>query len=76
MPNSSLNQPTVTDDSPAFVLRGNRFKPLAWENMSAEQQQMTTMSYYTLVCMSLNVDDYPLPDGVEPELAAPWESHP
>ena len=44
--------------------------------MSAEQQQMTTMSYYTLVCMSLNVDDYPLPDGVEPELAAPWEPHP
>ena len=31
---------------------------------------MVTMSYYTLVCMSLNVDDYPLPDGVEPELLA------
>ena len=206
MPSSSINQPTVTDDAPAFVLRGNRFKPLAWEYMSAEQQQMTravlsgkrcnmqgpynvllrspevghlaqefgahtrfnsslpfalnelaillvardwtsqfvwwahrqiaedaglpvaliqaisnqmpipqnlpddviavfefckeliqirkvsdstftqvvkhfgergvvdlmaTMSYYTLVCMSLNVDDYPLPDGVEPELNAP-----
>jgi 4-carboxymuconolactone decarboxylase len=24
---------------------------------------MGTMSYYTLVCMSLNVDRYPLPDG-------------
>jgi 4-carboxymuconolactone decarboxylase len=31
---------------------------------------MATMSYYTLVCMSLNVDDYPLPEGHEPELAA------
>ena len=41
MSKSSLNQPTVTDDSPAFELRGNRFKPLAWENMSAEQQGMT-----------------------------------
>jgi 4-carboxymuconolactone decarboxylase len=29
---------------------------------------MATMSYYTLVCMSLNVDGYPLPDGVSPEL--------
>jgi 4-carboxymuconolactone decarboxylase len=28
---------------------------------------MATMSYYTLVCMSLNVDDYPLPEGHEPE---------
>ena len=205
MSNFSLNKQTVTDDTPAFKLRGNRFKPLAWENMSAEQQHMTravlggqrgnmqgpynvllrspevghlaqafgaqtrfnsslplalnelsillvardwtaqfvwrahrqiaedaglsvaliqaisnqtpipqnlpddviavfefcseliqnrkvtdstfahvvkhfgergvvdlmaTMSYYTLVCMSLNVDDYPLPDGVEPELLA------
>jgi len=211
MPNASFNQPTVKDDSPAFLLRGNRFKPLAWETMSAEQQQMTravlggqrgnmqgpynvllrspelgqlaqafgahtrfnsslplqlnelailliardwtaqfvwwahrriaenaglpvalvqaisnqttipknlpddviavfefckeliktrkvsdsafahvvkhfgergvvdlmaTMSYYTLVCMSLNVDDYPLPDGVEPELAAHEGPHP
>ena len=41
MPNASFNQPTVKDDSPAFLLRGNRFKPLAWETMSAEQQQMT-----------------------------------
>ena len=211
MPNASFNQPTVKDDSPAFLLRGNRFKPLAWETMSAVQQQMTcavlggqrgnmqgpynvllrspelgqlaqafgahtrfnsslplqlnelailliardwtaqfvwwahrriaedaglpvalvqaisnqttipknlpddviavfefckeliktrkvsdsafahvvkhfgergvvdlmaTMSYYTLVCMSLNVDDYPLPDGVEPELAAHEGPHP
>jgi 4-carboxymuconolactone decarboxylase len=30
---------------------------------------IATMSYYTLVCMSLNVDGYPLPDGVLPELA-------
>ena len=29
---------------------------------------MGTMSYYTLVSMSLNVDQYPLPDGVLPEL--------
>lgn len=29
---------------------------------------MATMSYYTLVCMSLNVDGYPLPDGVQAEL--------
>jgi 4-carboxymuconolactone decarboxylase len=29
---------------------------------------MATMSYYTLVCMSLNVDNYPLPDGLQPEL--------
>ena len=29
---------------------------------------MGTMSYYTLVCMSLNVDQYPLPDSVLPEL--------
>ena len=29
---------------------------------------MGTMSYYTLVCMSLNVDDYPLPPGAIPEL--------
>ena len=29
---------------------------------------MGTMSYYTLVCMSLNVDQYPLPDGNTPEL--------
>ena len=27
-----------------------------------------TMGYYMLVCMSLNVDQYPLPDGVMPEL--------
>ena len=30
---------------------------------------MGTMSYYTLVSMSLNVDQYPLPDGAQPELA-------
>ena len=30
---------------------------------------MGTMSYYTLVCMALNVDQYPLPDGAEPALA-------
>lgn len=29
---------------------------------------MGCMSYYTLVSMSLNVDGYPLPAGVEPEL--------
>ena len=29
---------------------------------------MGTMSYYTLVSMSLNVDQYPLPDGVVAEL--------
>jgi 4-carboxymuconolactone decarboxylase len=29
---------------------------------------MATMSYYTLVSMCLNVDQYPLPDGVLPEL--------
>jgi len=29
---------------------------------------MGTMSYYTLVSMSLNVDQYPLPDGAEAEL--------
>jgi len=29
---------------------------------------MGTMSYYTLVSMSLNVDRYPLPDGALPEL--------
>ena len=29
---------------------------------------MGTMSYYTLVSMALNVDQYPLPDGVIPEL--------
>jgi 4-carboxymuconolactone decarboxylase len=29
---------------------------------------MATMSYYTLVCMSLNVDGYPLPDGAQAEL--------
>ena len=29
---------------------------------------MGTMSYYTLVCMSLNVDQYPLPGSVLPEL--------
>ena len=31
---------------------------------------MGTMSYYTLVSMSLNVDQYPLPKGAEPELHA------
>jgi 4-carboxymuconolactone decarboxylase len=31
---------------------------------------MGTMSYYTLVSMALNVDQYPLPDGASPELAA------
>jgi len=30
---------------------------------------MGTMSYYTLVSMALNVDQYPLPEGAEPELA-------
>lgn len=30
---------------------------------------MATKSYYTLVCMSLNVDEYPLPEGVMPELS-------
>ena len=29
---------------------------------------MAAMSYYTLVSMCLNVDQYPLPDGVLPEL--------
>ena len=29
---------------------------------------MATMSYYTLVSMALNVDNYPLPEGVQPEL--------
>jgi 4-carboxymuconolactone decarboxylase len=29
---------------------------------------MGTMSYYTLVSMSLNVDQYPLPEGEQPEL--------
>ena len=29
---------------------------------------MAAMSYYTLVSMCLNVDEYPLPDGVRPEL--------
>jgi 4-carboxymuconolactone decarboxylase len=29
---------------------------------------MATMSYYTLVSMSLNVDQYPLPEGAQPEL--------
>ncbi len=29
---------------------------------------MGTMSYYTLVSMCLNVDQYPLPDGAQPEL--------
>lgn len=29
---------------------------------------MATLSYYTLVCMSLNVDQYPLPEGAQPEL--------
>lgn len=29
---------------------------------------MGTMSYYTLVSMSLNVDQYPLPEGAQPEL--------
>lgn len=27
---------------------------------------MGTMSYYTLVSMSLNVDQYPLPEGAQP----------
>lgn len=30
---------------------------------------MGTMSYYTLVSMALNVDQYPLPEGAQPELA-------
>jgi hypothetical protein len=29
--------------------------------------EMGTISYYTLVSMSLNVDQYPIPDGVQPE---------
>ncbi len=29
---------------------------------------MATMGYYTLVCMALNVDIYPLPQGVQPPL--------
>lgn len=29
---------------------------------------MGTMSYYTLVSMALNVDQYPLPEGARPEL--------
>lgn len=28
-----------------------------------------TVGYYSLVSMALNVDEYPLPDGVEPEFA-------
>lgn len=31
---------------------------------------MGTMSYYTLVSMALNVDQYPLPEGAQPELRA------
>ena len=31
---------------------------------------MATLGYYTLVCMSLNVDQYPLPEGAQPELQA------
>jgi hypothetical protein len=30
---------------------------------------MATMSYYTLVSMTLNVDAYPLPKGAQAELA-------
>lgn len=30
---------------------------------------MATLSYYTLVSMALNVDQYPLPEGVQPELS-------
>jgi len=29
---------------------------------------ITTVGYYSMVSMFLNVDEYPLPDGVEPEL--------
>jgi 4-carboxymuconolactone decarboxylase len=29
---------------------------------------LATMGYYTLVCMSLNVDGYPLPEGAQAEL--------
>ena len=32
---------------------------------------MGTMSYYTLVCMSLNVDQYPLPESEAAELGQP-----
>ncbi len=31
-------------------------------------ETITTVGYYSLVSMFLNVDEYPLPDGVEPEL--------
>lgn len=31
---------------------------------------MATMGYYTLVSMALNVDEYPLPDGAQPELSS------
>jgi 4-carboxymuconolactone decarboxylase len=41
MKGSSLDGLHAADDAPSFVLRGHRFKPLTWETMSPEQQQMT-----------------------------------
>ena len=58
--NELLQAKTVTDATYAAVVE--RFAEVGVVDL------MGTMSYYTLVCMLLNVDQYPLPDNAEPEL--------
>lgn len=41
---------------------------VAWVGEQGVVDLMATMSYYTLVSMCLNVDQYPLPEGAEAEL--------
>jgi 4-carboxymuconolactone decarboxylase len=56
------------------LLRHKKVKDATYANVVAHFDErgvvdvMATMSYYTLVCMSLNVDGYPLPDGAQAEL--------
>ncbi len=57
------------------LLQSRRVSDASYANLTAHFGEagavdlMGTMSYYTLVSMALNVDQYPLPDGAEPELA-------
>ena len=58
--NELLQNRTVSDDVYAATVK--RFGEAGVVDL------MGTMSYYTLVCMSLNVDQHPLPEGEAPEL--------
>ena len=57
----------VAATTPAFQLRGDRFKPLTYEQMTPEQKTLTER-VLAGDRGSMNVDRYPLPAEAKPEL--------